>query len=184
MTTRAFAITYDYRCPFARVLHELTLDGLEAGAGWEVTLVPLSLNLQLVNSAEELFADSRHRRALLALEVSAAVSLAWPDRHPTAHRALFNVFHVNGRSLYRPEVLTAALRSVGLDSDEVVALAGSMAVRDHLLATFQHLQDRGVDGVPTVITGDTAALVRLRPQACDPVSRVETVLDVVEGLDF
>ena len=41
--TRAFEITYDYRCPFARNAHEHVLDALEAGADWDVTFVPFSL---------------------------------------------------------------------------------------------------------------------------------------------
>ena len=41
--TRAFAVTFDYRCPFARNAHEHLLAGLAGGADWDVTFVPFSL---------------------------------------------------------------------------------------------------------------------------------------------
>ncbi len=43
MTTRSFAVTWDYRCPFARNAAEHVLDGLGAGADWDVRWVPFSL---------------------------------------------------------------------------------------------------------------------------------------------
>ena len=41
---QTFAVTWDYRCPFARIGHEHVLDALEAGAPWDVTFVPFFLN--------------------------------------------------------------------------------------------------------------------------------------------
>jgi hypothetical protein len=41
--TAVFAVTWDYRCPFARNAHEHVLTGLTAGADWQVTFVPFSL---------------------------------------------------------------------------------------------------------------------------------------------
>ena len=38
-----FAITWDYRCPFARNLHDQVVEGLLDGADWDVTFVPFSL---------------------------------------------------------------------------------------------------------------------------------------------
>jgi hypothetical protein len=35
-----FAVTWDYRCPFARNAHEHVLAGLADGADWDVTFVP------------------------------------------------------------------------------------------------------------------------------------------------
>jgi hypothetical protein len=42
--TRRFAVTFDYLCPFARNAAEHVLDGLEAGADWDVTFTPYSLS--------------------------------------------------------------------------------------------------------------------------------------------
>ena len=38
-----FAVTWDYRCPFARNVHDHVVTGLEAGADWDVHFVPFSL---------------------------------------------------------------------------------------------------------------------------------------------
>ena len=40
----SFAVTWDYRCPFARNACEHLAVALEAGAAWDVTFVPFSLN--------------------------------------------------------------------------------------------------------------------------------------------
>src|SRR5215213_5383866 len=42
--TRAFAVSFDYRCPFARNGHEHLLAGLAGGADWDVTFLPFSLD--------------------------------------------------------------------------------------------------------------------------------------------
>ena len=42
-TRRAFSLTWDYRCPFARNAHEHVIAGLRSGAAWDVTFVPFSL---------------------------------------------------------------------------------------------------------------------------------------------
>lgn len=39
----SFAVTWDYRCPFARNAHEHVLAGLAGGADWNVRFVPFSL---------------------------------------------------------------------------------------------------------------------------------------------
>jgi len=41
--TLSFAVTWDYRCPFARNAHEHLLTALESGADWDVRFVPFSL---------------------------------------------------------------------------------------------------------------------------------------------
>ena len=40
-----FAVTWDYRCPFARNAHEHIIEALRAGAPWSVRFVPFSFAL-------------------------------------------------------------------------------------------------------------------------------------------
>ena len=47
-----FAITWDYRCPFARNLHDNVIAGLLDGADWDVTFVPFSLGQVHVGEGE------------------------------------------------------------------------------------------------------------------------------------
>src|ERR1700678_362402 len=42
--TTSFAVTYDYRCPFARNAHEHLVTALRSGADWDVDFVPFSLS--------------------------------------------------------------------------------------------------------------------------------------------
>ena len=44
MPIAPFAVTWDYRCPFARNAHEHVVLGLAAGAPWDVTFLPFSLD--------------------------------------------------------------------------------------------------------------------------------------------
>ena len=41
---KSFAVTWDYRCPFARNAHEHLAAALAAGADWDVTFLPFSLS--------------------------------------------------------------------------------------------------------------------------------------------
>ena len=42
--TRSFAVSFDYRCPFARNAQESVVSGLRQGKDWDVTFVPFSLD--------------------------------------------------------------------------------------------------------------------------------------------
>src|ERR1700754_4027349 len=47
-----FAVTWDYRCPFARNAHEHILTGLAAGADWDVRYLAFSLGQVHVEEGE------------------------------------------------------------------------------------------------------------------------------------
>jgi len=44
MIKTPFSVNWDYRCPFARNAHEHLATALEAGAPFEVSFIPFSLN--------------------------------------------------------------------------------------------------------------------------------------------
>ena len=77
--TRAFEITYDYRCPFARNAHEHVLDALEAGAEWDVTFVPFSLGqVHVTEGQPDVWDDPDSETGLLALQASVVVRDKFP----------------------------------------------------------------------------------------------------------
>jgi 2-hydroxychromene-2-carboxylate isomerase len=179
--TLAFAVTYDYRCPFARNAHEHVLDGLAAGADWEVTFVPFSLS-----QSKEPTWNRETDSGLLALELSVAVRDDQPDRFLEAHRALFGVRHDQSLSLRDDDVLHDALTGVGVDVDRAWKLLDD----GRALATVREEHERGVEehsvwGVPTFVAGDQAAFVRLmeRParSAQSPVDAIERLVAMLEG---
>ena len=100
MAMTSFAVTWDYRCPFARNAHEHLVAALEAGADWDVTFVPFSLNQMHVEEGEpDVWDDPSKADTLQAAEVAIVVR----DRHPDAflrfHAAMFQARHDQGRDI-------------------------------------------------------------------------------------
>jgi protein-disulfide isomerase-like protein with CxxC motif len=173
MSPLRFGLTYDYRCPFARNVHEHVLAGLGNGADWEVRFVPFSLSQVHVEEGEPaVWDDPAQAPELLALAASVAVRERWPAQFLAVHRALFEARHDAGGDLRSAEVVAHALAGAGLEPDTVLAEveAGWPAAQvraEHEQAVSEHQ----VFGVPTFLVGSEAAFVRLmvRPGA-DPSS--------------
>jgi protein-disulfide isomerase-like protein with CxxC motif len=187
MTLPPFGLTYDYRCPFARIAHEHVLTALRDGADWDVHFVPFSLTQAHVEEGEPAVWDEPGRQAdLLAVAASLVVRDRFADRFLDVHAALFGLRHDEGRDLRDESVVAAALASAGVDADPVLAEVRAGGP----LATFRQEHERAVSehhvfGVPTFIVGGRAAFVRLlqRP-AGDPAlarSTVERVVDLVDA---
>ncbi len=184
-STTSFAVTWDYRCPFARNGHEHILDGLEAGAPWQVRYVPFFLNQSHVpEGGTPAWDDPAQHADLLALAAGVVVRDRQPDHFPAVHRSLFTARHDDGGDLRRPEVVRGALSRAGVDADLVLAEveAGwpAKVIRDE---HEQVVQELDVFGVPTFIIGGSAAFVRLmtRPGGDAAVARdtIERVLGLL-----
>ena len=59
---KSFAVTWDYRCPFARNAHEHLAAALAGGADWDVTFLPFSLSQAHVPEGGAPVWDDRPRR--------------------------------------------------------------------------------------------------------------------------
>jgi 2-hydroxychromene-2-carboxylate isomerase len=181
---RTFAITYDYRCPFARIAAEHVVSGLRTGAEWHVTWIPFSLSQVHVEEGDAPIWDRPDADSgLLALQTSVALHDLAPDRFLDVHRDLFDVRHVHAQSLRDPDVLGALLQEHGVDPETVwghIADGGPLdAVRKaHEGVVASH----DVWGVPTFIVGERASFVRLMRTSADPdeaVRSVERILDLL-----
>lgn len=187
MSLPPFGLTYDYRCPFARIAHEHVLTALRGGADWDVSFVPFSLTQAHVEEGEPAVWDDPGRRAdLLAVAASLVVRDRFADRFLDVHGALFTLRHDEGRDLRDESVVAEALGAAGVDAAPVLAevhAGGPLAAfrREHERAVSEH----HVFGVPTFIVGRHAAFVRLleRPGGDPAVARstVERVVDLVGG---
>jgi len=179
-----FAVTWDYRCPFARNGHEHLLDGLEAGAEWDVTFVPFFLNQTHVpEGGVPSWEDPAHQPDLLSLSAGVVVRDRFPEHFRAVHRSLFTARHDDGGDLRDRAVVHAALSRGGVDADVVLdevdsGWPGKVARDEH----EQCVRDLEVFGVPTFIAGGSAVFVRLmsRP-AGDGTLAIETI-DRVLGL--
>lgn len=161
---RELAVTFDYRCPFARNGHEAVVNALRDGADLDVRYVPFSLDQVHVEEGDPP-AWEREPAAwgtgVLALLYGIAVRDAFPDRFLDAHLALFAARHDLGKKLGHEDVLEEAIASVGLDADAVKAEVWSGRPLEVLAAEHTEAVERwAVFGVPTFIEGDEAVFIR------------------------
>ncbi|HEX2024485.1 MAG TPA: DsbA family protein [Acidimicrobiales bacterium] len=182
---REFAVTWAYRCPFARNFSEHVLTGLAAGAPWDVTWVPFSLHqMHVAEGKPDVWEAPEKTPTLLAMQAGVAVRDRFPEAFPAAHASLFAARHDEGLDVREPDVVATALQRAGVDADAVMAeIATGVPLETFRKEHERAVADHAVFGVPTVIVGDHATFVRImnRPHgdADVAVASVERVLDLV-----
>lgn len=185
MTPRSFALTFDYRCPYARIAHDHVVTALQGGAPWEVRFLPFSLAQAHVEDGDpDVWGEPERDSGSLALQVGIAVRDRWPEAFLEVHRGLFDLRHVHAGNLRDRDAVAKVLVNGGLDADEVFGevetgrpLATVKAEHEQFVASHN------VWGVPTFIVGDKAVFVRLLhgPDGDAELARqaIERVLDQV-----
>ena len=182
---RTFAVTWDYRCPFARNAHDHVVTALQGGAPWDVTFVPFSLGQVHVEEGEpDIWDRWRDDSGLLSLQAGVVVRDKFPDRFLDVHQALFALRHDHGGHLRDEEAVRRVLADQGVDADAVLAeIDGGNAI---LTVRHEHEQAARVHrvwGVPTFIVGEQASFVRLmdRPAGDAALAQrsIERVLDLL-----
>jgi DSBA-like thioredoxin domain len=184
MSSPTLAVTWDYRCPFARNGHEHLLDGLEGGAPWDVVFVPFFLNQAHVpEGGTPSWEDPAQQPDLLSLAAGVVVRDRFSEVFRPVHRSLFTARHDDGGDLRDRTVVAKALARGGADADAVLAEVDTgwpaKVVRQEHERAVSELE---VFGVPTFIVGDRAVFVRLmtRPRGDGVLAR--TTIDQVVGL--
>lgn len=182
----SFSVTFDYRCPFARIAHLHILDGLAQGADWKVHFSPFSLTQAKVEESDPgcAWQDTDSDTGLLALEVSMAVRDHFPEAFNDLHRNLFNLRHVDFGSLASRDDLSGAIEGSGLSAKEVFELVDTKEA----LKTVQReheasVAENSVWGVPTFIANGQAAFVRLMDEpSADGKPAIEVVNNIINML--
>lgn len=187
MADRSFAVTWDYRCPFAHHAHAHIVAALAAGAPWDVTFVPFSLDqVHVPDDGVPVWDDPTKRDALLAMLAGIAVRDRFSDRFPDVHTALFAARHEHAQDLRDEAVVRRVLEAQGVDAGAVFAEiddGGPLAAirNEHERMVEQH----SAFGVPTFVADGRAVFVRLMhgPQGDADLARmtVERVLDLLTG---
>jgi 2-hydroxychromene-2-carboxylate isomerase len=183
----SFSVTWDYRCPFARIAHEHLLEGLADGADWDVTFVPFSLGQVHVAEGEtDIWERPGDDSGLLALQAGVVVRDRYPDRFRAVHHGLFDARHVNSLQLNDEQVVRDVLAAAGVDADAVlqdIEGGGPLETirKEHEAVAASH----DVWGVPTFIVGEQATFVRLMhaPDGDGALARstIERLVDLVAG---
>jgi hypothetical protein len=185
-TESTFAVTWDYRCPFARNAHEHLLAALAEGARWEIRFVPFFLNQAHVEEGgTPAWDDPAHQPDLLSLAAGVVVRDRFPDQFRAVHHSLFSARHDDAGDLRNREVVASALRRGGADADAVLAEVDAGWPADVIRDEHSHAVDTlDVFGVPTFIAGDQAVFVRLmtRPNG-DGVLATRTIDRVLNLLE-
>ena len=163
---RQFALTWDYRCPFARNAHEALVAGLREGRDWDVRFWPFSLDQVHVEEGEtpawERGLDQKGTGGIRALLWGIAVRDTFADKFLDYHVAAFRARHDEGKKIAEEAVLREVAAGVGLDPDAVAEEVASGRPLKALEAEHTEAVDRfAVFGVPTIIEGDEAVFVRL-----------------------
>jgi hypothetical protein len=180
--THSFAVSFDYRCPFARNAQEAVVTGLREGRAWDVRFLAFSLDQVHISEDEppvwEREPDARGT-GVLALEWGIAVRDAFPDHFRAAHVALFAARHDHGGKLAEEPVLREAIASIELDPDAVAAeVASGRPLRTLAAEHSEAVSSWAMFGVPTFVVGDRAAFVRLMER--DKPEDIERVLELFE----
>lgn len=180
-----FAVTWDYRCPFARNAHEHILTGQAAGADWDVRYLPFSLGQAHVEEgAPSVWEKPEQDSGIVALQAGVVVRDEYPEQFPAVHRALFAARHDDGLHLEDRDVVGRVLTGYGVPADAVFERIDSGTVLAAVQAEHeQYAGSHQVWGVPTFIVGDQAVFVRLMDRAlpgADPAVSVQAIDRVVD----
>jgi hypothetical protein len=184
-----FAVTWDYRCPFARNAHEHILTGLAAGAQWDVRFLPFSLGQAHVTEGEpSVWEKPEQDSGIIALQAGVVVRDEFPDQFPAVHRALFAARHDEGLHLEDRDVVSRVLTDHGVPADAVFArIDAGTALATVRSEHEQFVGSHSVWGVPTFIAGDQAVFVRLMNRApagsdaAASIRAIERVVDLATG---
>jgi hypothetical protein len=184
MDSRAFSVTWDYLCPFARNAHEHLVVALEDGAPWDVKFTAFSLmQAHVEEGGTPVWELAEKARGLLALEAGVVVRDRFPDRFGAAHLALFSARHDQGKEISDPAVVREALESAGVSSDEVFAEIEKGWPLETVKAEHERaVSDDEVFGVPTFVAGTDAVFVRLMTRPGGDGAKARAVIDRVVDL--
>lgn len=177
----SFAVTWDYRCPFARNAHEAVVAGLRGGKEWGVTFQAFSLDQAHVAEDEtpvwDLPPDERGS-GVLPLQWGITVRERFPDQFFDFHLATFAARFDEGRKIGEESVLRDVAAAVGLEPKVIAKEIEDGWPLKTLAKEHQEAVDRwAVFGVPTFIVGDEAVFVRFMERG--RVDDLERMLDLV-----
>jgi hypothetical protein len=180
---RELAVTFDYRCPFARNAHEAVVTALREGADLDVRFLAFSLDQAHAEEGEPRVWErqpSEWGTGVTALLYGIAVRDQFPERFFDFHIAAFAARHDHGEKLGREEVVREAAASVGLDVDAVAEEVWSGRPLKTLAAEHTEQVERwNAFGVPTFIEGDEAVFIRFMER-----NRVDDLERALELLDW
>jgi len=183
---REIAVTWDYRCPFARNAHEAVVTAVREGTDLDVRFLPFSLDQAHIEEGETPVWDrapDERGTGVLSLQWGLAVRDAFPDHFLDFHVAAFAARFDEGRKIGKEDVVRDIAAGVGLDVDAVAEEVATGRPLKTLAAEHTEAVDRwAVFGVPTFIEGDEAVFIRFMER--NRTDDLERALDLVQWARF
>lgn len=180
-------MTWDYRCPYGRIVHDHVVTGLLAGADWNVTFLPYCLGQSNRDPGLPPIWETPHADSgLFALQVGVAARDTEPAKFPTFHRAVYEYRHTRAGNLNDREALSAMLTDAGIDASSIfAAVDGGEPLKTIAREHMQYVDSHDVWGVPTFVVGDEAVFVRLlRTAEGDGSVAVSTIERILDNIDW
>lgn len=180
--SRQIAVTFDYRCPFARNAHEAVVAAVREGVEIEYRFQAFSLDqVHVEEGTPPVWERPEGERGggVLALEWGIAIRDHFPDQFLDAHLALFAARHDHGLKLNDEAVLRDAAASAGVDPDAVAAeIAGGGPLKTLAVEHTESTDRWGVFGVPTFCEGEDAVFIRFMERGrTDDLARAVDLLE-------
>lgn len=184
--SRDFAVSFDYRCPFARNAHESVVAGLQAGRDWNVTFTPFSLDQVHVEEGETAIWDrdpAEWGTGVSALLWAIAIRDQMPDQFLAWHSAAFAARHEEGAKIAKLEVLREIASGAGLDGAAIEAEIETGRPLKTLAAEHtEAVKKHAMFGVPTFVVNNRAVFIRFMDRK-NPVD-IDKALDLLEWTDL
>ena len=178
---KPFLLSYDYRCPFAKIIHLHVIEALRAGANFDVTFVPWTMSQGYRDGgALDEWDDPASDSQLLSLAVSTSVQTLMPERFLDVHEALFRARHDRGIRLISESEIATALERLDLDLTAIFEDVASRRPHNVIGEWFREFERYDAFGVPTfVIDGDATFVRYMNPPTDDPQASIALIESLV-----
>lgn len=186
MSELIFNVNWDYRCPFARIVNEHIVFGLQNGAPWKVDFQPFSLTEVHTEEGETpSWEDLSKADELLAVQVGIVAKNNFPDKFYDLHVHLFSIRHDQGLDLRNRNVLQSAISEVGLDPKVVFdEIEAGWPLKEFRQQHEESVTKYATFGVPTIFVDGKAAFVRLMARTNgnpkDSIDHVERIIGQIK----
>jgi DSBA-like thioredoxin domain len=177
---KAFQLSYDYRCPFAKNIHLHAIAALRAGGDFDITFVPWTMSQGYrASDAPDVWDDPTRDAEHLALAVSASVRDLQPESFLDVHEALFRARHERAIRLVNEDEIKEALRGIDVDLDLVFEDVASRRPHKVIGENFREFERYEAFGVPTFVVGEDATFVRYMNPPSDPTASITLMESLV-----
>jgi predicted DsbA family dithiol-disulfide isomerase len=187
--SRRIAVTFDYRCPFARNAHEAVIAAVREGVDIDYKFQAFSLDqVHVEEGTPPVWERPEGERGggVRALEWGITIRDHFPNQFLDAHGAFFAARHDKGLKLADEDVLRDVAIAAGVDPEAVAAEIATGEPLKILAKEHTEAVERwNVFGVPTFCENEDAVFIRFMDRGrTDDLARAVELLDWTRFNEF